>query len=86
MHLTGALPAATADPKGELVVGWPQQADYLWAKYADVPLAARVPQVMWRGRVQDPEHPDRDALRSASYQRPPSCRTPLMPQGSVQAC
>lgn len=52
-----------ADPAGELVVGWKQQADFLGAKYAGVSLQERLPQVMWRGRIQDPEHPNRDALR-----------------------
>ena len=51
------------DPAGELVVGWKQQADFLGAKYAGVPLQERLPQVMWRGRIKDPEHPNRDALR-----------------------
>jgi len=45
------------------VVGWPQQADFLKAKYAGIPLAARKPGVAWRGRTQDPEHPWRDQLR-----------------------
>jgi len=52
-----------ADPKGELIVGWQQQHDYLWARYADVAPWERVPQVMWRGRIADGEHPDRDSLR-----------------------
>ena len=53
------------DPKGELIVGWQQQHDYLWARYADAAPWERVPQVMWRGRIQDGEHPDRDSLRWA---------------------
>lgn len=44
-------------------MGWEKQADYLATKYRGVPLWQRVPQVMWRGRIQDPEHPDRDAIR-----------------------
>lgn len=52
-----------ADPSGELVMGWEQQADYLDAKYGGVPLWERVPQIMWRGRILDAEHPDRDSIR-----------------------
>jgi len=44
-------------------VGWQQQHDYLWARYADAAPWERVPQVMWRGRIADGEHPDRDSLR-----------------------
>ena len=51
------------DAAGGLVVGWRQQADFLKAKYGGVPLWKRKPGVAWRGRTQDPEHPDRDALR-----------------------
>ena len=44
-------------------MGWERQADYLDTKYSDVALWERVPQVMWRGRILDAEHPNRDALR-----------------------
>ena len=52
-----------AGDAGDLVVGWPRQANFLRAKYDAVPLWQRRPTAAWRGRMQDPEHPWRDELR-----------------------
>jgi hypothetical protein len=48
---------------GELLHGWEKQFDFLAAKWADVDLAERRPQVIWRGRTEDKEYPKRDELR-----------------------
>jgi hypothetical protein len=48
LHTDHRSALVCADPKGELVVGWQQQHDYLWARYADVKPWERVPQVMAR--------------------------------------
>lgn len=45
--------------------GWPAQADLLGRKYANVSLADRAPQAMWRGRTHDALYPQRDRLRWA---------------------
>lgn len=51
------------DPWGRPAHGWAGQAAILSRKYANVSLADRVPQAMWRGRTQDAMYPQRDALR-----------------------
>lgn len=53
------------DPWGNPAHGWPAQASVLLTKYANVSLASRLPQAMWRGRTMDSNYPHRDALRRA---------------------
>jgi hypothetical protein len=63
MPLSSAGGVIFAGDAGDLVVGWPRQADFLRAKYNGTPLWRRQPAAAWRGRTQDPEHPWRDELR-----------------------
>lgn len=59
-------PTTCQDPWGHPAHGWGGQAAILSRKYANVSLADRVPQAMWRGRIKDERYPQRDALRWAA--------------------
>ncbi|KAK9835269.1 hypothetical protein WJX74_010474 [Apatococcus lobatus] len=54
-HLTG--------PNKKSIHGWEQQWKFLANKWKTTPLAKRLGQIMWRGRTNDPEFPERDWLR-----------------------
>ncbi len=56
-------PPVAQDPWGHPAQGWAGQAAILSRKYANVSLADRLPQAMWRGRIKDERYPQRDALR-----------------------
>ncbi|KAK9859348.1 hypothetical protein WJX84_004391 [Apatococcus fuscideae] len=54
-HLTGS--------NKKSIHGWEQQWKFLANKWKTTPLAKRIGQIMWRGRTNDPEFPERDWLR-----------------------
>lgn len=60
---TAPAPPVAQDPWGHPAQGWAGQAAILSRKYANVSLADRLPQAMWRGRIKDERYPQRDALR-----------------------
>ena len=43
--------------------GWDLQYKWIRELYANLTLADRQPQAIWRGRVADDDYPERDALR-----------------------